>query len=308
MYNPIPPEKTAKKTIAFALLACITLVSVIAAGYFAVLAKDLQGRLDVREIVQAVEGDDRVQEEEQEEPAAPLFTHPTPLQVPLVFDEDTTTLGATLRSWNQVNAEAGIEYCVHLPQYAADEKIRAHELTSFSSFISDEGIRRALLSYFSISSENEAAFFADIDQITDENDYLHPGYTACSDGKGKKFLLLEEEVAVMYPETSRVQQEHFPLVLQWSEVGGVYAWNVFRGQYRTMDGYGFIPDWEGRVILTTGYGDAGFAHWQHEQLEAQEGTVVITTLEKCTVVPNDIEATEEYESLQECEIEYQHSS
>lgn len=306
MYNNIPSERTSKRAIFVALLCCITLVSVLAAGYFALMAKDMQTRFAQFETLEELENSkDELQAilaVEDEEVVIPEFTYPEAVQVPFLTEapEGRTLLSATLRDWQEANKDTG--YCASVSSYATYEKVNQYGTTARQS-LADEGIRGALVAYFQVAPEFEEVFFAGIESAIDEDDRFALGYTMCS-GNGRKFLLLEEVTTVQDSEMLRSQTQAFPLVLEWlNPPAAGSAWITYNGDYRALDGYALIPDWNGDVILQTGYGDAGYANWEVQLLSIDPpgGSIpVVTTLEKCNVEP-----TENYEdSILMCEVRY----
>lgn len=303
MYNNIPSERTSKRTIFIMLLCCVTLVSVLAAGYFAWIAKDMQARFaqleileeDLKEETQAtLPGEDK-------EVKAPVFTYPEVIQVSYVeSSEDESSLMNTLRNWQLANKDTG--YCVNVREYGTSDKVNQHG-TTVQQALTDEGIRAALVAYFQVAPEFEEAFFLGIESVIDEDDRFALGHTMCS-GNERKFLLLEAVTTVQDSEMLRSQTQAFPLILEWltpSTVGD--AWLVYRGDYRALDGYALIPDWNGYVVLRTGYGDAGYGNWEVQLLSIDPpgGSIsTVTTLEKCTVEPT----ADNQDSIMTCEIRY----
>lgn len=305
MYNNIPSERTSKRTILVALLCCITLVSVLAAGYFAWIAKDVQTRFAQFETLEELENaKDEIQAilpVENKEVVVPVFTYPEAVQVPFLESyEGESSLMATLSNWEEVNKDTG--YCENVREYRTSEKVNQYG-TTVQQALTDDGIRAALVAYFQVTPELEETFFAGIESVIDEDDRFADGYTMCS-GNGRKFLLLEEVTTVQDSEMLRSQTQAFPLVLEWlNPPTAGDAWLVYHGDYRALDGYALIPNWNGDVILQTGYGDAGYANWEIQSLliNPPGGSIpVVITLEKCNVEP-----TEDYEhSITTCEVRY----
>lgn len=307
MYNNIPSERTSKRTIFVALLFCITLVSVLAAGYFAWIAKDMQTRFAQFETLEELENSkDELQailpvEDKEEMVPVYSFTYPEAIQVPYAESyEGESSLVNTLSNWEEANKDTG--YCENVGEYGISEKMNPY-VTLAQQALTDEGIRDALIAYFQVAPEFEEVFFAGIESAIDEDDRFAMGHTMCS-GNGRKFLLLEEVTTVQDSEMLRSQTQAFPLVLEWLDPPTAGdAWIAYRGDYRVLDGYGFIPDWNGGVLLKTGYGDAGYLNWEVQLLSIDPpgGSIpVVTTLEKCNVEP-----TEDYEdSIMTCEVRY----
>ena len=301
MYNNIPSERTSKRTIFVALLLCITLVSVLAAGYFAWVAKDLQtriasvenndkqGDLPERENIHGIS--DQISFEEYDEEKVFVLPHPQLIQPSRRTEilEGQTFLSVSLYDWEEANKDTA--YCLQINTYAQNEDLHRKYNLSVREGLADEGIRATLVDYFRVKESDQEKFFAGIEQVIDEDDQFALGKNICSGGNGRLFLLLDDVRGSLYPE-----------ILEWAETSSAgFSWIVYPvSEYRSMDGYTFIPDWNGNVVLGTGYGDAGYAHWETQLLETSGGIPTLTLLEKCTVEP-----TEDYaDSIMTCEVEY----
>ncbi len=261
-----------------ALLCCITLISMLAAGYFAWLANDVQERFNKENTVIAIDPPIIKTEDEHENP--PLTgTDAQLIQVPFVTDvpEGKTALSATLDNWSDANAQ--VSYCANVRNYATSDAMRQFGVPA-KEMLTDAGVRSALVAYFNVRTENQETFFAGIESVIDEDDRFKFGNTMCS-GNGRKFLLLEYE----YGPSDEVEMvSGLPQVLEWDAVAG--SWIVYPlSIYRAMDGYTFIPDWNGSAILYTGYGDAGYMDWVYQRLDIQDNVPTLTFLEGCSVSP-----------------------
>lgn len=310
MYNKIPSERTSKRIIVIMLLCCVALVSAFAAGYFLWLLE--QQRVDqvvLEEVDRSAEELMRVVNEEKEEKKVedPVFTYPPIVQperrTELPEEWGYTLLMAMLADWKDANQDSG--YCTSPYRFAEQESLRYWDTrweTPGYVYFADAGIRAALLSYFGVSSENEQEFFDGIDIAMDNDDtFAEDGVMCSSDSGTRKFLLLNDTREVVQ-ESGKMGLRAFPEVLEWSEDAAFGpSWIMYpAGEYPVMDGYRFYPDWYGNVIVRTGYGDAGYAHWETQVLGVSGGVPVTTLIEKCTVEP-----TEDYEdSLMTCEIRY----
>lgn len=302
MYNNIPSERTSKRTIFVALLFCITLVSVLAAGYFAWIAKDIQTRFAQFETLEELENSkDELQAilaVEDEEVTIPVFTYPEAVQPPRRTEtpEHWTLLTAMLDDWREANKDT--EYCVNIRSHDSSEKTSQYSTTA-DQMLADEDVRNTLLLYFGVT-QDEQSFFDGIDRAVDEDDRFADGYTMCSAGS-RRFLLLHDVQKVPTVE-NYYRLASFPEVLEWSEQSSLgFSWTMYPvGEYEIMDGYRFYPDWYGNVLVQTGYGDAGYSHWEIQLLETLSGIPAIDLLEKCNVEP-----AEGYEdSIMTCEVRY----
>lgn len=270
MYNSIPPERMSRRTIILTLFACITLLSVLIAGYFATFP---QG-----------EEDYVVPEEKPEESAVfvPVFSSPLLVQIPFDIgsvDDWETPLLKSITDWRVANTDA--EYCVNLLHYAQDPALRQTRPLAQDA-MQDLGVRTALLAYFGVSSEQEIAFFDGIASVVDADDSFAINGPLCSSGNfGRKFLLFEDQREVLL-ENGEVDLWFVPEVLEWTSAG----WIMYPAEeYQVMDGYFFLPDWNGKVLVMTGYGDAGTSHWEVQELLHVDGVPASILLEQCRVVP-----------------------
>lgn len=303
MYNNIPTERTSRHTIIIVLLGCITLVSVLAVGYFAFMVKDLQHRIAQDSEVLVPDHDSEPEPSSDEPAVAPTYSFVYPEAIQVSFRESyegESAFAGTLFDWEEANKDTG--YCENARDYATYEKVNQRDTTAQQE-LADDGVRAALVAYFQVIPEFEEVFFAGIESAIDEDDRFALGYTMCS-GNGRKFLLLEEVTTVQDSEMLRSRTQTFPLVLEWLNLPTVGdAWITYRGDYRALDGYALIPDWNGNVILKTGYGDAGYANWEYQLLATDplnKSIPVVTTLEKCNIEP-----TEDYmSSITTCEVRY----
>lgn len=299
MYNNIPSERTSKRAIFIALLCCITLVSVLAAGYFAWMAKSLQGRIAQDSEVIVPDHDSGSEPSSDEVAVVPVysFTYPEAVQVPrrTEIPEGRTSLSIALNDWEEANKDTG--YCENVGEYGTSEKVNQYGTTAQQA-LTDDGIRAALIAYFQVAPELEETFFVGIESVIDEDDRFALGYMMCSAGS-RRFLLLEDLHGVTQPDGTQNLQA-FPEILAWESSATPY-WTFYPvSEYRAMDGFGFIPNWNGSAILGTGYGDAGYAHWEYQLLQDAPAEYTLTLIEKCNVEP-----TEDYEdSIMTCEVEY----
>lgn len=309
MYNQIPSEGTSKRVIVVMLLCCVALVSALAAGYFAWLLEEQRiDRVALEEADQAVEDAAVVEDQEvvtETEVEAPVFTYPAIVQ-PERRTELPDTWGATLlmamlEDWQDANRDSG--YCAHIREYVTDDDILSSRGSAPGyAYLADEGVRAALASYFVVSAEQEQEFFNGIDAVMDDNDAFAQDYAMCASSNGVRKFLLLDDVRTTILEDGGESIQSYPEVLEWSEnTTSGPSWIVYpAGEYRIMDGYRFYPDWYGNVIVRTGYGDAGYAHWETQLLEASAGVTTMTVIEKCNLEP-----TEDYEdSITTCEIRY----
>lgn len=303
MYNNIPSERTSKRAIFIMLLCCVTLVSVLAAGYFAWIAKDMQTRFAQFETLEELENSkDEIQAilpVENEEVVIPVFTYPEAVQVPYAESyEGESSLVNTLHDWELANKDTG--YCENVGEYRTSEKVNQYG-TTVQQALTDDGIRAALIAYFQVTPELEETFFAGIESVIDEDDRFALGYTMCSAGS-RRFLLLEDLHGVIQPDGTEDFQA-FPEILAWENFATPY-WTLYPvSEYRAMDGYGFIPNWNGLAVLMTGYGDAGYAHWEYQLLQDAPGEHVLVLMEKCTVEPPE-DRDEWSSSITTCEVRY----
>lgn len=309
MYNNIPSERTSKRTIFIVLLCCIALLSVLAAGYFAWIAKDVQTRLDQIESMQNAH--EPVPQEVVEEAPVPVFAYPEAIQAPRRTEatENRTLLMSMLEDWGELNARS--VYCANVgayvtsaENYSATGGVSVSARTTARELLTDEGVRAALLSYFTVSPQHEQAFFDGIDQAIDEDDRFSENFTMCASGS-RKFLLLDDVHEVPTSE-GYYRLASFPEVLEWTEQSSLgLSWTIYPvGEYQITDGYQFIPDWYGNVLVHTGYGDAGYVNWEILLLEVSAGVPSATLIEKCLIEPMDEQLTDTYESVLTCEVEY----
>lgn len=308
MYNRIPGERASKQGLFVALLVCITLMSVLAAGYFAWLAKSMQtGVLSDRDAdlpsddIAAVIAADQ-QPAETVLDVVPEFTYPAIVQPALRVqapENGGSRLLAMLDDWQEVNTGTGV--CVQVREYLADVSYPASYTLSASEMLEMSSIRSALTSYFAVSSADEQKFFDGITAALDADDMFAQDATMCASSNGARKFLLLDDVRVVTLDSGRTSSQSFPEILEWHEPStGGFVWTDYVGEYRVMDGYRFYPDWYGNVLVQTGYGDAGYSHWEVQQLEASGGVPVITTLEKCFSEP-----TADYlDSVVTCEVTY----
>lgn len=308
MYNQIPGERTSKRAIVVMLLCCVALVSAVAAGYFAWLLEEQRNdQIVLEEVNEAAEETPVVEEaeEESEEVEVPVFVYPAIIQperrTEIPDDWGATLLSAMLYDWAEANRYSG--HCVHIRDYVTDEKILSSRGSAPGyAYLADEGVRAALKSYFAVSAEQEQDFFNGIDAVMDDNDAFAQDYAMCEGGSGARKFLLLDDVRTTILEDGRESTQSYPEVLEWSENSTLgSSWIVYpAGEYRVMDGYRFYSDWYGNVIVQTGYGDAGYAHWETQLLEVSAGIPTLVIIEKCNVEP-----TEDYEdSITTCEIRY----
>lgn len=310
MYNNIPSERTSKRTIFIVLLCCIALLSVLAAGYFAWIAKDVQTRLDQIESIQ--NAPEPAPQEVIEEIVTPVFAYPVTIQperrsVDSEY-EGFTLLTSMLADWTVANRDAG--HCVHIRDFVAHPDALQTYQTAFSysyptipgsAYLADEGVRAALLSYFSVAPQDTDLFFNGISAVLDSNDTFAQDYTMCASSAGEQRYLLLDDVRETILESGEVSLAHYPEVLKWLSGGFESAWVAYpAGEYAIMDGYRFYPDWYGQAVIRTGYGDAGHADWQIYFLDEVEFIPKRILVEKCVVAASE----DGQDSTMACDIEY----
>ena len=295
--------KITKSSLLIVLLCAVTIMSIAVAAYFAVMTKDLQ-----YQISSSIEPDIDPSSYTPvlNDQGIPLSVHPEPVQVAFATDvpEGSTALSQTLRIWLETNPEI----CEPLVSYATIGGPWLETATP-EEILQDTGIRSALLDYFNVLPADEDRFFQGILANVDEDDEIgsfYDGSAMCPGGSGKSFLLLTDvhEVRVGY---DGLEKQAFAEILEWqNDTSGHGTWDAhIIGEHRVMDGYRFIPDWNGQQVIITGYGDAGYAHWETEVFHYIPGTLYAETIEKCILEPkNGGGAGLDYEPLVTCEIEY----
>ena len=308
MYNDIPSERTSKRAIFVALLCCITLVSVLAAGYFAWMTKNLQSNIAQNNEVLVPYYDSEPEPSSDEAAVVPVYSFTYPVIVQPVRRTEVpegwwgpTLLMVMISDWEDANRDSG--YCTHIREYVTDEKILlSRGVTPGYIYLTDTGVRAALVSYFAVAPEDEKEFFDGIDAVMDSDDTFAQDYVMCEGAAGARKFLLLDDVRTNVLNDGGDSTQSYPEVLEWSEDATLGStWTAYpAGEYPIMDGYRFYPDWYGNVIVRTGYGDAGYSHWQYQLLQDTSTEPLLTLLEKCNLEP-----TPDYEdSILTCEVEY----
>lgn len=178
-----------------------------------------------------------------------------PLMVPPIVeptgtdpqDEAETWMSNDLTAWWEVNPDGG---CVSLASYVDGKYLGLWGYPSGRAF-EDPGIQRVIFDYFNTMPAYEEETVDRFQVAVGEDDVI---LGICDGGATGKFLkTMKGDIGVVYG-------------IEAFSDGSLYL-REYQPVADIIDGYEFVPNWGGKAVISTGYGDAGYFRFAYYILD-----------------------------------------